>query len=38
MAKAYACSGGGFVLEFDDGDYQAWQKADDEIQLVQRGK
>jgi len=36
-ADDYSTPGGGFLLHFEDGDVQAWDNTDEDIQFVKRG-
>ncbi len=36
LAHDYSSPEGGFVLEFQDGDCQVWNKADEDIRLIRR--
>jgi hypothetical protein len=34
LANSYSAPDGGIVLKFDDGDYQVWPQADEDMSLI----
>ena len=36
LADAYSAPKGGIVLKFDDGDYQVWPEADQDMKFIRR--